>query len=97
MVLMKDEEIKLYNNVIERYHKIGIDSRTQIVVELEKEIIFYRDKIKKLEEQLNQTGEVFQATLESTIETEEGDTVIIIRNGQKIGSVDVYFAEGENA
>ena len=121
---MKDEEIRIYNSVIERYHKIGIDSPTRIVVEMEKENRYYRSDfcqmfkelkelrqkiserqkekenmlahIEELERRIDQTGEVFQATLKSSVEY-EGDTVIIIKSGQKVASCDVYFQEGENA
>lgn len=97
---MYDEETKLYENVIERYKKRGIFNFQHIILEQEKEIIYYRNKIKRLEEQLDKTGELFQATVESsletTIEAEEGDTVIIIKSGQKIASCDVYFQEENN-
>lgn len=46
---MTDKDREIYNKVILRYERIGITDRVQIIVELEKEIIYYRNKIKELE------------------------------------------------
>lgn len=48
----KDKDREIYNNVISRYRNLGITNRVQIVIELEKEIIHYRNRIKELEDMM---------------------------------------------
>lgn len=46
---MTDKDREIYHNVIWRFEKLGIKDRVQIIVELEKEIIHYRQRIRELE------------------------------------------------
>lgn len=49
-VILSDAEREMYNNVYERYCKIGIKNNMKIIVEMEKEINHYRKRIEEFKE-----------------------------------------------
>lgn len=49
IILMTQEEEKLLNDTIERFLKLGISGKNRIIIEMSKEINYYRKKIQEME------------------------------------------------
>ena len=90
--MLTDTEREIYNRVVERYHRIGIDEIAKIIVEMEKEMNHYRQINNELREKIVD----LQYAAAEAADIDETETVVAVMSKRKIGFISINFEDEEH-